>query len=77
MAEADATVTVKVEQGEPLLSRWTSRKFWAMMFWQGVFTTMLWHGKLSITVFENLTWMLLGGYFVANIAQQWLVRRVP
>lgn len=50
-------------------TRWSSRKFWAMMFWQGVFTGLLVLGKLPTEAFVTLTMMLLGSYFIANAAQ--------
>ena len=49
--------------------RYTSRKFWAAMFWQAVFCILLWQGKLPVDAFVSLTWLLLGGYFAANVAQ--------
>lgn len=53
-----------------LAQRWSSRKFWAAMFWEGVMVLLLWAGKIPVDVFETLTWLLLGGYFVSNVAQK-------
>lgn len=53
--------------------RWTSRKFWAMMIWQTVITVLLYRGKLPVDAFQSLTWLLLGGYFVGNVAQKVLL----
>lgn len=50
--------------------RWSSRKFWAAMFWEGVMVLLLWAGKIPVDVFETLTWLLLGGYFLSNVAQK-------
>lgn len=52
--------------------RWTSRKFWAAMAWQGVFTTLYAKGIMPEEIFENLTWLLLGGLYVANVGQSWV-----
>ncbi|SES15290.1 hypothetical protein SAMN04487958_10818 [Vreelandella subterranea] len=54
--------------------RWSSRKFWAAMFWQLVMVGLLIAGLLPVEVFEALTWLLLGGYFVGNVAQKWLLK---
>lgn len=52
--------------------RWTSRKFWAAMFWEVVMVMLLYVGKLPVEAFESLTWLLLGGYFVGNVTQKWI-----
>lgn len=54
--------------------RWTSRKFWAAMIWQAVMVWLLVIGVLPVAVFETLTWLLLGGYFLGNVAQKWLIK---
>lgn len=54
---------------EELKKRLTSRKFWAVMFWQIVFTVLLWYGKLPVESYVSLTWLILGGYLLANVAQ--------
>lgn len=56
------------------LIRWTSRKFWAVMFWQAVVAYLLWAGKLPVDAFESITWLLLGGYLGANVAQKALLK---
>ena len=56
------------------MARWTSRKFWAAMFWEFVMVVLLWAGKLPVDVFETLTWLLLGGYFLSNVAQKAIQR---
>jgi hypothetical protein len=53
-----------------LTSKWSSRKLWLAMFWQGVFTTLLVLGHIPIDPFLSLTWLLLGGYFVGNLLTQ-------
>lgn len=50
--------------------RWSSRKFWSAMFWQGVMVILLVTDKLPVATFETLTWLLLGGYFLSNVAQK-------
>jgi hypothetical protein len=54
---------------EDTVERWSSRKFAAMMFWQGINVALLWHDKLPVDAFVSLTWLLLGGYFLVNGAQ--------
>ena len=54
---------------DPVLTRWSSRKFSAMMFWQLVNTGLLWFERLPVEAFVSLTYLLLGGYFLVNGAQ--------
>ena len=56
--------------------RWSSRKFWTMIFWQAVFTLLLCIGKIPESTFEAVTYLLLGGYLVSNVAQKALEARV-
>lgn len=56
--------------------RWSSRKFWAAMIWQSVLVWLLVTDKLPVDVFETLTWLLLGGYFLGNVAQKYLLKEV-
>lgn len=53
-----------------LEQKWSSRKFWAAMTWQGVFTFLLYQDKLPATSYENLTWVAIGGYFLANVGDK-------
>lgn len=55
-------------------ARWSSRKFWSAMVWQAVMVWLLFVGKLPVPVFETLTWLLLGGYYLSNVAQKWLLQ---
>jgi hypothetical protein len=57
-----------------MTDKYTSRKFWMAVVFQIVFTTMLCYGKLPAPVFENLTYMLLGGYFISNVTQKIFVK---
>lgn len=57
-----------------MTDKYTSRKFWMAVVFQGVFTAMLCYGKLPAPVFENLTYMLLGGYFISNVTQKIFVK---
>ncbi|WP_337133562.1 hypothetical protein [Staphylococcus aureus] len=57
-----------------IAQRWSSRKFWAAMAWQAVMVKLLVAGILPVEVFQSLTWMLLGGYFVGNVSQKWLLK---
>ena len=55
-------------------ARWTSRKFWAVMIWQAVMVWLLFVDKLPVDAFQSITWLLLGGYLGANVAQKAIVR---
>lgn len=59
------------------MSRWTSRKFWAATAWEAVMVTLLCLGKLPVEAFQSLTWLLLGGYFLGNVAQKWIEKGGP
>lgn len=51
------------------LSKWSSRKFWAMMLWQSVMVGLLAFKILPPEPFVAITWLILGGYFVGNVTQ--------
>jgi hypothetical protein len=55
--------------------KWSSRKLWLAMFWQAVNTALLVHGVLPVPAYESLTWLLLGGYFVGNVAVEYIAGR--
>ena len=52
--------------------KWNSRKLWLAMFWQVVNTVLLVHGSLPVEAYISITWLLLGGYFLGNVAGQYL-----
>ena len=54
--------------------KFASRKFWLAVVFQIAFTVMLCYGKMPISAFENLTYMLLGGYFISNVTQKIFVK---
>lgn len=54
--------------------KYASRKFWMAVVFQIAFTFMLAYGKLPVPAFENLTYMLLGGYFISNVTQKIFVK---
>jgi len=56
------------------VDKYISRKFWLAVVFQTVFTIMLCYGKLPVSAFENLTYMLLGGYFISNVTQKIFVK---
>lgn len=56
------------------MDKYASRKFWVAVVFQIVFTIMLIECKLPAPVFENLTYMLLGGYFISNVTQKIFVK---
>jgi hypothetical protein len=53
-------------------SKWMSRKFWATMFWQLVMVVLLYKQILPAQIFENLTYLLVGGYLLANVTQRYV-----
>ena len=57
---------------ETVTVRWTSRKFWAAMVWEAVFVTLFTKGILPEALLLSFTWLLLGGYFCANLATWWI-----
>lgn len=54
--------------------RWSSRKFWAAMVWEAVMVWLRVQDHLPVDAFVSLTWLLLGGYFVGNVAQNVLMK---
>jgi len=64
-----------VEMTTETKERWSSRKFWAAMVWMAVMCALLVEGSLPVDAFVSVTWLLLGGYFVGNIAQKYLDRK--
>ena len=47
-----------------------SRKLVFVCFWQGVFTVLLWVGKLDMATYSTLSIFTLGGYLAANVTQK-------
>lgn len=64
------------DETSTLGERWTSRKFWAMVVWEAVMVVLFWVGKLPEASFVSVTYLLLGGYFVSNVAQKALAPKV-
>lgn len=54
--------------------RFSSRKFWTMMWWQSVFTLLLIKDHLTGDQYGNLTFVLLGAYFAANVGDKFAQR---
>ena len=52
------------------MNKFTSRKFWLAVVFQSVFTAMMYFGKMPPDIFENLAYMILGGYFISNVSQK-------
>ena len=57
-------------------SKWSSRKFWSAMLWQACNVVLVYNGTISESVFETLTFLLLGGYFLSNVAQKKIVQKI-
>ena len=55
--------------------RWSSRKFWAAMFWQAVLVVLVVQDKIPASAFESLTYLILGGYFLSNVAQKAILKK--
>lgn len=53
--------------------RYTSRKLMIAMLWACAWTALLWHGKLTESVYESLMWLSVGGYLLADVAEKKLV----
>lgn len=51
------------------MSKWTSRKFWTMNFWQAVSTVMLWAGKIESEHYWLLSGILVGAYIAGNVME--------
>lgn len=49
--------------------RWTSRKFWTMVVFQAANTMFVVFGLIPVSTYENISYLLLGSYFLANAAQ--------
>ena len=59
---------------EETKGRWSSRKFWAAMSWQAILTLLVIFDTIPDSTFESLTFLILGGYFLSNVAQKGLQR---
>lgn len=51
-----------------LTSKWSSRKFWTVNFWQAVATVALFSDKLDGGTYSLLSGSLIGTYIVGNVA---------
>ena len=60
---------------DSMVDRFSSRKFVAVMFWQGVFTGLLLMDKLTGDQYINVTTLLLVGYLVINAGQHVFERK--
>lgn len=49
---------------------YSSRKFWTMMIWQTVFTVLLVKDFVTGDQYSNLTLIILGSYFAANVGDK-------
>ena len=59
----------QIQQVQQTLERWSSRRFWSMMLWQGVNTWLVAEKLIPHEAYVSVTWLLLGGYFLANTSQ--------
>ena len=59
----------------PMMERFSSRKFVAVMVWQSIFTVLLLTDQLTGDQYVNLTTLLLVGYLVINAGQHVLERK--
>lgn len=55
--------------------KWQSRKFWLSVGCILITTFLLWNGKLDQNVYQNLLYLLVGGYLVANTSQSVLLAK--
>lgn len=49
--------------------RYSSRKFWTMIFFGLLFTAMKATGKIEGDIYEGLMWVAIGGYFLGNVGE--------
>jgi len=56
-------------------SKWSSRKFWSAMLWQACLVALVVLDKIPASVFESLTFLILGGYFLSNVAQKAILKK--
>ena len=61
---------------EPAKQRWSSRKFWSVMFWEAVATGLLIYGAIDQSVWETITMFLIPAYIAGNVAQRMGVANV-
>lgn len=61
---------------DTIADRYTSRKLWIAVVFEIIFTILVCYGKLPTSVFESLSYLLLGGYFVSNVSQQFVTKGV-
>lgn len=54
--------------------RWSSRKFWLMVFVWLVSVALLIGGHITEKVFESLTFLTVGGYLLGNVAHKYVER---
>lgn len=64
------------EMSASIVQRWTSRKFWAAMICWLVVVWLRVFNHIPVEAFVNLTWLLLGGYFLGNVAQSYILNNV-
>ena len=51
-------------------SKWSSRKFWTVNFWQAISTICLFYDKIDGSVYAMLTAGLIGIYAAGNFADK-------
>lgn len=49
------------------VQRWSSRKFWLMVFSWLIYVWLLTAGHIGEAIFQTLTFLNIGGYLVGNI----------
>jgi hypothetical protein len=55
-------------------TRWSSRKFWLMVFVWVACVGLLISDNITEKVFESLTFLTVGGYLLGNVAQKYVER---
>ena len=56
-----------MDQKTDLQYRLSSRKFWAMNYFEALWVVLMLVGKLDMDHFIDLTYLTVGSYFLANV----------
>lgn len=49
--------------------RWSSRKLRVAIWFELLFTALLFAGKVPPDIYYNLTFVTIGGYFIGNVGE--------
>jgi len=70
------TLTDTVTTDTPYTStKWQSRKFWMSVGCILITTGLLWGGKIDQIVYQNILYLLVGGYLTSTTTQNILLAK--